>query len=556
METPISAWWYWLHSVCATPTGRFVRTGRAAGRRLLRSMALATMLTAALLTSPTSALDFTKVHLDLRPLFDSSTKDERATRPLFSAIVVADLTGDGRKEIILPGTDGRLRFLRLTGTPRRPHLTVWATVDTRVEGDQWPGGCYLTAAALTKDAPASLVLALPRGIFTVRIEGEPPRPQWLPFCDRTFFDAGPTALRPRRLDFLVDLDGDGTPEIWMPQLEGMAFLRRRRPRGAPKPDRSTWEEVQLPSLSVRVRQSVGASPTRQSAVQPPLYALRFGHRLSFPTLSLTDLDSDGQTELIVLTRETASRSPILRAECFALRDALHFTTSPIQVRAARMGRGNQTFLDLNGDGFLDLLRVESNFDIVSPRTSIEVFLSPSAREHTFERPTSRYTTHDPIGMVLYGDWNGDGMTDLAYSQFDYTFGSTDDLVDLIMGREIPVTIRFLHGRPGGFPPKPDQELRLEIRNRCFHYRYFPPLSMEGDYNGDGTTDLLVRSRPERYQIHLLGGGGRRLSRRPAKSFSIADRGICRVADLDGDGRSDLLTFDPERPAITVLLSRP
>ena len=109
-----------------------------------------------------------------------------------------------------------MRFLRLTGTPRRPHLTVWATVDTRVEGDQWPGGCYLTAAALTKDAPASLVLALPRGIFTVRIEGEPPRPQWLPFCDRTFFDAGPTALRPRRLDFLVDLDGDGTPEIWMP----------------------------------------------------------------------------------------------------------------------------------------------------------------------------------------------------------------------------------------------------------------------------------------------------------------------------------------------------
>jgi len=534
-----------------------VRGARRVARRWrLRRVAVAATLAATMLASPASAFDLTKVRIDLRPLFDSQVEGEPAAEPLFGATVVADLTGDGRKEIVLPGTDGRLRLLRLTGSQRKPNLTPWAIVDTSVEGDRWSGGCYLTAAALQKGAPASLVLALPRGIFTVRIEGEPPSPQWAPFCDRTFFDPSQAGSGPRRLDFLVDLDGDGTPEIWTPQIEGMAFLRRRKSREAPVPTGPTWEEVQKPSLSLRARQSVGASPVRLSAVQSPLYALRLGHTLSFPTLRVTDLDSDGRGELVVLTRETVTQPSTLRAECFALRDALHFTTSPSQVRAAPMGRGSQTFLDLNGDGFLDLLRVESNLDIVSPRTAIEVFLSPPAPEHTFEQPTSRYTTHDPIGMVLYGDWNGDRMIDLAYSQFDYTFGSTDDLVDLIVGREIPVTVRFLYGSASGFAAKSDQDLRLEIRNRCFHYRFFPPVSMEGDYNGDGISDLLVRSRLERYEIHLSQDGGRRLSRRPVESFSVAAESVCRVADLDGDGRSDLLEFEPGRPAITVLLSRP
>jgi hypothetical protein len=497
--------------------------------------------------SRAGAFNLIETTLDLAPLFSAPAKGEPAPEPLFDAMVAADLTGDGRKEIVIPGSDGRLRLLHLTGPLDRLALAPWMTVDTRVEGDRLPGSCYLTAAPLAKGAPASLVLALPRGIFSVGAEGDPPQPRWTPLSDRTFLERGQTASRPQRLDFLVDLDGDGVPEIWIPQLEGMALWHR-------KADGRSWEEMQTPPMPARARESAGAQRIRETASQPPIYALGFSSVLFFPTIQLNDLNRDGRSEMIVLTRETEKR-PRLRAECFALRDSLHFSTSPMQVRTAKADRGSQTFLDLNGDGWLDLLRVESNLDIVNPRTAIAVFLSPPVREYAFDQPTRRYLTHDPVGMVLYGDWNRDGLRDIAYSQFEYTFGSTEDLISLILGREVTVTLRLLHGGRDGFSQKSDQDVRLQIRNRCFNPHVFPPLSMEGDFNGDGVSDLLVRSRLERCEIYLSQSGGR-LATRPAETFSMAVEGLWRIGDLDGDGRSDILTFDPDHPSITAHFSRP
>jgi hypothetical protein len=187
---------------------------------------------------------------------------------------------------------------------------------------------------------------------------------------------------------------------------------------------------------------------------------------------------------------------------------------------------------------------------------VEVFISPPIREYVFDRPTVRYATHDPLGIILHGDWNDDGKGDLAFSQFDYSFGSTDDLVDLILGSEMSVTLRFLFGRPYGLPSKPDQNVKLRIRNRSFHPQMFPPFSMEGDFNGDGAADLLVRRRVDRCEILLSQDRRGRLETRPAVSFAVAGKGICRIADLDGDGRSDILVADPEDRRITALLSRP
>jgi len=512
------------------------------------------------LVSRAFPFDFAEASLDLRPLFAAPAKGERAPVPLFDAMVAADLTGDGRKEIVLPGSDGRLRVLRIVGPQNRPTLAPWAAVDTRVEGDQLTGRSYLTAAPLEKGARASLVLALPRGIFNVRIEGNPPRPQWVPLFDRTFFDPGEPASRPKRLDFLVDLDGDGIPEIWMPHLEGIEFWRR-------KPGGSSWEKIETPPpLVARARQSAGALPISASAAQPPMRSVAFNYTLVYPTFNLMDLDGDGRSEMVVFVRDSVARPPTVRAECYALRDSLHFSTSPIQTRVVQAERGSQAFLDLNGDGFLDLLRVESNLDFVSPHTTVEAFLSSPAREEVFDQPTTRLTTHDPVGMVLYGDWNRDGVADLAYSEFEYTFGSTDDLVSLILGREISVLLRFVYGNRNGFPAKADQDLRLQIRNRCFNPRLFPPLSMEGDFNGDGLADLLVRSRLDRFDLYLSRGSGKailpvktglQLSTRAAATFSAEAEASCRLDDLDGDGCTDLLlTSDSERPAITVLLSRP
>jgi len=529
---------------------------RGFGRRGVSGIAvLAAVAGAVFFAGRCEALEFVGAKLDLEPFFAARAKGEKAPLPLFGEMVAADLTGGGDREIVVPGSDGKIRIFKLAGSARRPSLRFWAEVETRVEGDRPGGMCYLTAAPLGPEAHESLVLALPRGIFRVELKGGGrPKPEFFPLCDRTFFDAqGPKAL-PRRLDFVVDLDGDGTPELWMPELEGVAFWRK-------KGEGAVWDRIELPRLDVRVAQAAGAARVGgRGSVQRPTYSLRFAKSSRLPTFQVADLDSDGHLELVVLSGETAGGRSIERAECYRLRDPLHFTTAPVQVRSARAGSGDEMFLDLNGDGYLDLLRVESNLDIVKPRTVIEIFISPPVADYTFDRPTFRYATHDPIGMVLYGDWNGDGKVDIAYTQFDYAFGSTDDLVDLILGREFEITMCYLFGGAAGYSRKPDHDVALRIRNRCFHYTVFPPVSMEGDYDGDGTADLLVRYRPNRCRVFLSrrarGAKWAAPSGRPAASFSIPARGLCRIVDLNGDGRSDLLLADPEKSVLQVLLARP
>lgn len=536
-------------------TGRIERPCGAlakgsAGRRR-RGLVFATVAMAAALASPVRALDFVEARFD----FDKTSERLRSIN--LDAMIVADLTGGGSREIVVPSSGGRLHVLRLAGTARRPKLEVWATVETRVEGDSSVGNTYLTAGRLERGKPESLVLALPRGIFAVQIAGNPPVTRFTPFCDRVFFDSPAEFGSTERLDFLADLDNDGTPEIWIPQQDGMAFWRREA--GGPG-----WQRIEMPPLATRTRQWLAAVPMGFSACQRPVHALQFGRAHRVPEIRLADIDRDKRLDLMVVERAVEAGRSIDRVECYRLRDALHFTTSPWQVREAEAEAGAQAFVDLNGDGFLDLLRVNSNFDFVKPRTNIEAYVSPVSREHVFVRPSRKetesrtyfsYKTHDPIGMVLYGDWNGDGGVDLAFTQLEYSFGSTDDLADIILGSEIEMTVQFLSWGPYGLPQKPQQSLRLRIRHGCFHPDLFPPLSMEGDYNGDGAADLLVRTRPERIRIHLAQKGGG-IATRPSASISVSEDADCRVGDLNGDGRSDLLVGDWVRDTLSAFLSRP
>ena len=102
---------------------------------------------------PALGLDLIEADLDLDTLFAPAGDREAAVTPLFSQMLAADLNGDGRKEIVLPGSDGRLRLLRLVNWEGRPDLATWTIINPYVEGDRPLGTCYLKAGKAQEASP-------------------------------------------------------------------------------------------------------------------------------------------------------------------------------------------------------------------------------------------------------------------------------------------------------------------------------------------------------------------------------------------------------------------
>ena len=93
-------------------------------------------------------------------------------------------------------------------------------------------------------------------------------------------------------------------------------------------------------------------------------------------------------------------------------------------------------------------------------------------------------------------------------------------------------------------------IRLEdppYRNSPLFLRYQTGdlFTIAGDFDGDGNRDLLVQDRPDSLAIHRFREG--RISPEPdIRIDSDADRKFA-VADINGDGRSDIIQRWMENP---------
>lgn len=288
---------------------------------------------------------------------------------------------------------------------------------------------------------------------------------------------------------------------------------------------------------------VGTPPAAAAGAQP--WEVRVG-----------DLDGDGRLD--VVTANYSSKDLTL------LRGGGDGTLTHLATVALAGSPSDLALADLDGDGHLDL--------VVTQGTAGKLLVLRGRGDGTFEAPVERHSSAG-CSTVRVADLDGDGRLDLLVvtsaglealrgrgdgtflpavvsaatdlSQLEVADLDEDGLLDAISADWLGygVQVRLGNGA-GGFgtaaSTPPGQEL------------IFPKALAISDYDLDGHVDVVVMGAITDGVNVLRGDGTGALAFASSTWMEVGWVGDGRVADLDGDGRPDVVVTDWECQ-ISVLL---
>ena len=178
--------------------------------------------------------------------------------------------------------------------------------------------------------------------------------------------------------------------------------------------------------------------------------------------------------------------------------------------------------DFNNDGRLDLAVLANNECTSSCPTSVDILLGKG--DGTFQ-PAVPYNTGGTTGVSLLGaDLNGDGRADLAVVN---SCSPSNDCAAGIVG--------VLLGNGDG-------TFLAAVPYTTIQFPYSATLS---DVNGDGQTDLVVSTQNS---ISVMFGNGDGSFQTPTTNYPVPGGGPV-AADFNGDGKPDIAVADVETVSV-------
>lgn len=174
--------------------------------------------------------------------------------------------------------------------------------------------------------------------------------------------------------------------------------------------------------------------------------------------------------------------------------------------------------DFNNDGNLDLAVVDNI------HYTISILLGDGAGNLRLSGTLIHFSGGEPRTIAV-GDFNGDGVKDLAFA--------SGDSVNVLLG-----------DGSGGFAPAPESP---------FAPAGYATSVAAGNFNSDAYSDLAVTTSSDQVAIYLATGGGR-FHEAEGSPLPTGEGPAAIVAtDLNGDGKADVAIANASSDNVTVLL---
>jgi hypothetical protein len=215
-------------------------------------------------------------------------------------------------------------------------------------------------------------------------------------------------------------------------------------------------------------------------------------------------------------------------------------------------------VDVDGDGREDLVLWQASGKL-DFRTDLYIFLR-GADQRLPERPTQ--ILHSPGVPIPIGstkelspahDLSGDGVCELVLLE-PKVASSYSGLLETVLSRGVDCALTIWSFHHGAFSRAPDASVPITILLADWDKLGAWPICIQGDFNGDGRPDLLVRRSETQWNIFCSTAGGRWFAPQPAMTFDTPARGWHEIKDLNGDGLADIIWHEPDERRLSIFMS--